>query len=300
MEQKIEQLGNTQSCSKIRKIAFSFFDWTPEIIRNMEQDWINHKYIFEEEICPETKRPHLQGWINHVNPVSFSAFIKKWKGIHVKEQYAKAKDYHNIGYCSKDHFRCGNNLYTNLDIKYVKECYDKYNAEQELKEKTKHKGKLQDILKQKALDLLSKKLEEPYEWQKDILSLIEEEPNDRTIHWYWSSEGAKGKSTLANYIILKYNGLSIPSKASDAYHAIIKAITEQDIEPKIIIIDVPRSSLGYLNYQAIENIKNGLITSGKYEGGMVAYPPPHVIVFANEEPDKEKMSNDRWKIVCID
>ena len=36
--------------------------------------------------------------------------------------------------------------------------------------------------------------------------------------------------------------------------------------------------------------------SGKYEGGMVCGPNPHVLIFANDEPDTHKMSADRWII----
>jgi hypothetical protein len=46
----------------------------------------------------------------------------------------------------------------------------------------------------------------------------------------------------------------------------------------------------------MENVKDGLFFSTKYESGMVRYNPPHVIVFANVPPDVTKMSADRWVI----
>jgi hypothetical protein len=51
-----------------------------------------------------------------------------------------------------------------------------------------------------------------------------------------------------------------------------------------------------VNYGAIEQIKNGLLFSGKYEGGQCVFNQPHVIVFANAEPKEEQMSMDRWDI----
>ena len=53
-------------------------------------------------------------------------------------------------------------------------------------------------------------------------------------------------------------------------------------------------SLEYINYAAIENIYNGLISCNKYESCILRYnPPKRIIVFANEEPDYEKLSGDR-------
>ena len=69
--------------------------------------------------------------------------------------------------------------------------------------------------------------------------------------------------------------------------------------PEIILLDIPRASKDFINYGAIEQLKNGCLYSGKYEGGDCIFPHPHVICFANEEPDKDMMSKDRWDIIKI-
>jgi hypothetical protein len=51
----------------------------------------------------------------------------------------------------------------------------------------------------------------------------------------------------------------------------------------------------YIDYGAIEQIKNGLVT----QGTRLVFNCPHVIVFSNSEPDRETMSADRWNIVRI-
>jgi len=43
-------------------------------------------------------------------------------------------------------------------------------------------------------------------------------------------------------------------------------------------------------------LKDGVVFSGKYEGGARLFPPPHVIIFANFLPDFTKLSADRWVI----
>ena len=50
----------------------------------------------------------------------------------------------------------------------------------------------------------------------------------------------------------------------------------------------------------MEEIKDGLIYSGKYEGGFANIEHPHVIVVSNFAPELSKLSEDRWNILKID
>ncbi len=52
----------------------------------------------------------------------------------------------------------------------------------------------------------------------------------------------------------------------------------------------------YVSYQALEEIKDGIFFSGKYEGGMKIFNSPHVICFANFSPAEHKLSGDRWVV----
>ena len=69
--------------------------------------------------------------------------------------------------------------------------------------------------------------------------------------------------------------------------------------PEVVLCDIPRTALGYINYGAIEQLKNGILYSGKYEGGVCIFPPPLVICVANEKPDLTALSVDRWNVVEI-
>ncbi len=92
----------------------------------------------------------------------------------------------------------------------------------------------------------------------------------------------------------------VGGKASDAGYAIQQYIEKNGEGPKIVILDVPRTkSAEYISYESIENIKNGCFFSGKYEGGMVRFNKPHIIVFANEPPESSRMSADRWNITQL-
>lgn len=143
-------------------------------------------------------------------------------------------------------------------------------------------------------------LPELYDWEKYVIEIIDKEPNDRHIHWVWEEYGNAGKTTFAKWIFLHYEGaLLLSGKADNMKHAIIQYKETNGKLPKIILVDIPRTSLQYLSYQGLEEIKNMFFYSGKYEGGMVCGAPPHLIIFANEPPDTYKVSQDRWVIKNI-
>ena len=51
-----------------------------------------------------------------------------------------------------------------------------------------------------------------------------------------------------------------------------------------------------MNYGVLEKLKDGLLYSGKYEGGVCVLDNLHVICFANEAPLAGVVSSDRWDI----
>lgn len=130
-------------------------------------------------------------------------------------------------------------------------------------------------------------------WQQNVLAIVEREPDDRSIYWFWDEVGGIGKSALAKYLAIKKNALVLSGKAADMKYAICKML-EKNEEPGIIIIDIPRSYKNFLSYTGIEEIKNGCFFNTKYESQMCVFNAPHILVFANSEPNYEAMSKDRW------
>lgn len=65
---------------------------------------------------------------------------------------------------------------------------------------------------------------------------------------------------------------------------------------KICVFDFSRDTEGHISYDAIEALKGGLVFSAKYESGVKIYEQPHVLCFANWEPNIDSMSDDRWVI----
>ena len=62
------------------------------------------------------------------------------------------------------------------------------------------------------------------------------------------------------------------------------------------MLDFSRTQVDKINYQVIEDLKNGRYFSTKYVSEMRVYKPPHVVCFANSEPNFVALSTDRW--VC--
>lgn len=135
-------------------------------------------------------------------------------------------------------------------------------------------------------------------WQLEILKIIEEEPDDRAVYWYWSENGGIGKSQFSKYLLAKHGCVFIDEgKKADIMYTIMEADMD---EKNCIIFDIPRDNGNKVSYKSIESIKNGMIYSPKYESGYKLFNSPHIIIFANEPPDQSKLSNDRWNIKKID
>lgn len=209
-----------------------------------------------QEETGENGTPHLQGCIKFKNAKRFQEIKNVWPKWHLE----KCKKWQAaIEYCTKKETRTGE-IFTNIEF------------EDELE------------------DTLPKEL---HQWQQDILDLIKEKPNTRKIHWYYDHEGNIGKTTLAKHICIhNKRAIYVSGKATDIKYA----IATMKLKPKIVIMDIPRSMEQYVSYQAIEEIKNGIFFSSKYESGQVLFNTPHFIIFANFHPDMTKLSSDRWVI----
>lgn len=134
-------------------------------------------------------------------------------------------------------------------------------------------------------------------WQRFIIEkIIETQPDDRSIYWFYESRGGIGKSVFCKYIHQMHDAIFVPPKRDDAFHAIAKKIEAK--EPiDLVVYDIPRCiKEEFISYSAIEKVKDGLFSSGKYEGCMCCYACPHVIVFSNHPPDTSKLSADRWHV----
>lgn len=132
------------------------------------------------------------------------------------------------------------------------------------------------------------------EWQLEILEIIKAEPNDRLVHWFWSKAGGIGKSQFCKYLVATRDCVFIDEgRKADVMFSIMEADMDRC---NTVLFDVPRDNGNKVSYKSIESIKNGMIYSPKYESKYKLFNSPHIIVFANEPPQSEKLSIDRWVI----
>lgn len=257
--------GNT---IRFRRWCFTWNNYTDDDIKYLVTKLKGSKrYVFQEEICPTTGTPHLQGYAEWDHAIRFST-LKNWdKKIHWKkcENYIKAQQY-----CQKDRsLKKGGKRYLHNILIENTDPEDEYDIKQE----------------------------KP--WQREIIKIIQGVPDKRKIYWYWSNKGNVGKSTLALHLILKYDAIEVGGTKKDIAQA-IRSRVEAGKNIKIALIDISRSAFNKVSYQAIEALKNQKIFCPKYESSMLVFKRPHVIVFANYPPEIQNLSQDRWMIHCID
>lgn len=134
-----------------------------------------------------------------------------------------------------------------------------------------------------------------YDWQINIINIMQTEPDDRTIYWYYEPIGSVGKSQFVKYCAVKHNVLMCNGgKMGD----IMNLVFNQNMdETTCVMFDIPRPHEGHVSYASLECIKNGMVCNTKYETGVKIFNSPHIFCFANFPPDDtEKLSRDRWHI----
>lgn len=129
-------------------------------------------------------------------------------------------------------------------------------------------------------------------WQKKLLELVKGEANGRVVHWFHDPVGGQGKSFMTNILLRNYDAFLAAGKKADALYAYSEMLSG------IIIFDLTRSQEGeFCPYSLMETLLDGNYLNTKYRSGMVMRDDPaHLIVFANFEPDRSKMSADRWRV----
>jgi hypothetical protein len=137
-------------------------------------------------------------------------------------------------------------------------------------------------------------VDEPRGWQLDVMKILDNTSDDQLIHWFWEPTGCVGKTELCKYLCVKHQASFVGGGTKQNILCSIKKKT-----PKVMIVDIPRAEYAYVNYCALEAVKDGCIFSGKFEAGANAFTPPHVICFANSPPKIENLSPDRWNVVSI-
>lgn len=265
-------MGNTKpSPLRVRAWCFTLNNWTVDEFEYLKTVLTEgpDKLVIGREVG-ESGTPHLQGYVRFVNKQTLSGLKKLNARAHWEP--AKGTPEQNLKYCTKE------------DKEAFKRGFEK-------------KKTFKDAMREKVLKKYDEVIWKP--WQQGILDLIKEPADDRTINWVYEPEGNTGKTFLAKYIVLTRNTIIADGKKDNVFNQLNRMMEEDEHQPEVVILDIPRSSEGYVNYGVLEQLKGGMLYSGKYEGGMCIFEPVHVIVLANFKPDMDQFSQDRWNLIVI-
>lgn len=129
-----------------------------------------------------------------------------------------------------------------------------------------------------------------YPWQQRVLDYVAAPVHPRQILWIHDPFGGAGKSLLARHLACKHDAFySTGGKVADVALAYDYQST--------VVFDFARETEGFVSYAVMEQLKNGMMFSGKYESCMKMFAPCRVIVFANFRPADGKFSSDRLLII---
>lgn len=254
---------------RIRSMFFTYWKDKGTLAQKLEfVSWFKEgkKYAVQEEICPETKKAHLQGYVSFSNARCLLATRKRFTGLAHIEKVRSA--WASEEYCKKVNTRLeGGELY----LKGVR-------------------APVRDPMA--GLTYRG--------WQMEIATILGTEAEGRNIFWYWEPLGGVGKSCFVKHLCLTMEGvLMMSGKAADMKYGIVKHL-EKGLEFNTLLIDLPRSRENKVSYEGIEEIKNGCFYSTKFESGQVVMNFPHIVIFSNFEPKPDKMSKDRFIVRLIE
>lgn len=312
-----------------RRYVFTLNNYTAEEIESIGTS--TFRYIIYGKEIGESGTPHLQGYMELAKPMTFVAIKKQCPGFQrANFQPAKGTREHNHAYCSKgiqshaefDEYKTigpnwgrlaqvteigdwsaggqGSRTDWHKIYEFIQENPSMPDILREYPEQTiKYTNGIkaalntikQEVAKEKLLNELNNFV--PNFWQQELLNDLHKAPHNRKVTWIVDEKGGRGKTYLARYLLSNMGACYLTnSKTADGAHAYNGE--------NIVVFDYSRSNEGQINYGIIEQIKNGLIFSPKYDSCTKVNAIPHVVCFSNFQPDQTKLSADRWDIRILD
>lgn len=135
-------------------------------------------------------------------------------------------------------------------------------------------------------------------WQNDVIEMCKQEPDRRKVNWIVDRVGGCGKTTLVRHLLLTRPDVCVVGgNRGDCLYVVNEFLKEHIM--RVLVVDVPKSAHEHVSYNAIEQVKGGLIVSTKYESAGKVINPCHVFVFANFEPDYNEFIQDRWNVIDL-
>lgn len=128
-----------------------------------------------------------------------------------------------------------------------------------------------------------------FAWQRDLLDSLKDAPSDRCVKWIVDLEGNRGKSRIST-MLQNVAGAALFTDFNKN-----NIVFAYECQP-VVVLDLPKCSdcEDPRLYALIEGFINGMLFNHKYRSKQLLFTRPHVIVFSNEEPNRARLSADRW------
>jgi len=289
--------------------------------------------IYGYESCPTTGRDHFQGYFvlkEKKRAMQTKALIHD--SVHI--ELAKGSLDQNIAYCSKggdfielgtrpgadrgkrnDLVACRDKIKEGASMSEIRDLFPTIVA----KYPRWIKEELNIVTRCTVQNAFLWKYEDLRSWQQQILRHLEAQ-TERQVLWIVDEDGNIGKTFLSKYLLFRCDfQLFTLCKGADLGY-------ELDPRKSGYVFDFARDSEEFVNYKFIEEVKNGIVPSPKYESetkylrwqGRRLTPDSgdgsgessngcdtgihhwgRVICFSNFYPKKEKLSSDRWLLLQV-
>nr|QKV51110.1 putative replication associated protein [Crucivirus sp.] len=276
---------------------------------------------YQLERCPETSKPHFQGYCEMKKRERATAVRKLFKA---HWEVRGGTQQQAIDYCHTSNTRIGEDgqrFYEGFPIqdgkgfKFVElieaikrgENVDEMDSPyyiEYLKKNREASIALRDFRKptKAALQTATGALpigpdtDRPlFPWQQFICDLVSQPVEPRVIYWFADTDGRCGKTAFTRYLIDNHNAAAFQSTCAKE----LAYLWEQRCgQSNLMLFDIERDSPTATDYNVgvMEKVKGGFLQSTKYESKLFRFAPPHIVVFSNQYPDYSKATPDVWRI----
>lgn len=291
-----------------RHICFTTYNESPPVYREDEMRYL----IYQREKCPTSGKLHWQGYVEFFRKITFNTIKKIFNDntIHLESrrgnrdqarEYCMKNDTQIIPAVEHGSWSSGgqgarNDLHSLVakleegitDYELIKSEPDNVNSYMKFIKHARHvieEHKSEQYMKSTYANIV------PNEVQTNILKHLESQ-NDRQITWVNDPIGNTGKTYLSKHLVASQGAIRFTNgRTQDIAYAYKSNST--------VIFDFARSCEERINYQIIEDLKNGMIFSSKYESSCKIFKPPKIVIMANFAPNLSAMSQDRWDIINL-
>lgn len=290
--------------SRARRWCFTLNNFTPQDEQRLQA--LQPKYLVYGRETGQSGTPHLQGFVIFEAPLRLAA-AKTQIGDTAHLETARGTSDQASTYCKKDgdYYEHGS-----LGAQGKRTDWDEFF---EWIKDQQHRPSQKEIIttfpklwarySQRMLEISDAFVAPPQlvdgsprGWQVHLEELLNVDPDPRHVIFNVDETGNTGKSWFCAHMLQsKPDEVQVlkMGKEADMCYAI-------DENKSIFLIDVPRSRMEYFQYSVVEQLKDRMVFSTKYNSRLkILRKKTHVVVMCNEHPDMEKLSADRYNIVEI-